>query len=113
MAFVAFVAFFTGCATLGQLRSLIQPPRFEQADGQPPEIRILSPSREQMLGGAVVRLWTKVTNPNPFGLTITTLQTTLTLEDRRAATGDFPLGLPLGAAQDSVIPLDLSINFAD
>ena len=28
-------------------------------------------------------------------------------------TADFPLGLPLSARQESVIPLDLSISFAD
>jgi hypothetical protein len=114
---VACVAFLglglSGCAALDQLRSLIQPPRFEQADGQPGELRILPPSPSQPLGGAGVRVWTKVRNPNPFGLTITSLETTLTLDDRRAATGDFPLGLPLGANQESIIPLDLTIDFAD
>jgi hypothetical protein len=54
-----------------------------------------------------------VTNPNAFGVTLSTLETTLMLDDRPAATSDFPLGLPLGASQDSVIPLDLSIDFTD
>jgi hypothetical protein len=31
----------------------------------------------------------------------------------RAATGSFPPGLPLGAGQTSVVPLDLSISFSD
>lgn len=55
----------------------------------------------------------RVRNPNPFGLTLATLQTTLLLDDRRAATGDFPLGLALAASQESVIPIDLAIDFRD
>jgi hypothetical protein len=103
----------TSCATLSQLRNFVQPPRFERADGQPAEVRIVGVSRSQPIGGANVRLWMRVSNPNPFGVTISTLRTTLLLEDRRAATSDFPLGLPLGAAQESVVPLDLSIDFSD
>ena len=102
-----------GCATLGQLRSLIQPPRFEQVDGRPAEIRLLQPTRGQPLGGAGVRIWSNVSNPNAFGLTISTLDTTLLIEGRRAASGDFPLGLPLGARQESEIPIDVEIDFAD
>lgn len=45
--------------------------------------------------------------------TLSTLDTTLRLEGQQAASGHFPLGLPLGAAQESVIPLDLTISFAD
>lgn len=58
-------------------------------------------------------LWLSVTNPNPFGFTLSTLTTTLRLEGSRAATGDFPLGLPLGASQQSVVPIDLAISFTD
>lgn len=101
------------CAGLTQLSQLIQPPRFEQAEGQPAEIRFLAPSLSLPAGGASVRIWLEVSNPNPFGFTLSTLSTTLSLEGGRAATGDFPLGLPLGARQDTVIPLDLSISFAD
>jgi LEA14-like dessication related protein len=54
-----------------------------------------------------------VTNPNGFGLTLNTLRATLLLENTRAATGDFPLGLPLEARQESVIPLDLTVSFSD
>jgi hypothetical protein len=103
----------SSCAALGELRGLVQPPRFDQADGQPAELRIAGPSISQPIGGATVRVWTSVLNPNPFGLTITTLRTTLLLDNQRAATGEFPLGLPLGARQASVIPLDLAISFTD
>ena len=73
---------------MSQLGALIQPPRFEQVPGQPAEIRLHGHD------GAGVRLWTRVTNPNPFGLRLGTLKGTLYLEDSRAADADFPLGLP-------------------
>jgi LEA14-like dessication related protein len=60
-----------------------------------------------------LRFWTKVSNPNPFGLTLTTLDGTLRLEGTRAATASFPLGLPLEARRDAVIPLDVAVSFAD
>lgn len=101
-----------GCASLGGLSSII-PPRFEQADGQPAQLRILGPSRTMPLGGAGVRLWLKVTNPNGFGFTLSTVNAALLLEGGRAADADFPLGLPLSARQESVIPLDLAISFSD
>ena len=101
------------CAQLGALGQIVHPPRFEQAGNQPAEIRLLSPSRSMPAGGAGVRLWLEVTNPNAFGFTLSTLNATLDLEGSRAAVGDFPLGLPLAARQQSVIPLDLSFSFAD
>jgi len=103
----------SGCATLGGLSQMIQPPRFEQAEGQPAQLRILAPSRTMPVGGAGVRIWLKVTNPNAFGFTLSTLDAALSLEGSRAAAADFPLGLPLSARQESVIPLDLSFSFAE
>ena len=78
-------------AGLGQLGALVQPPRFEQIRDRPAEIRMAGRN------GAAVRLWTRVSNPNPFGLTLGTLKGTLFLDESRAADADFPLGLPLGA----------------
>ena len=103
----------SGCAALGELRGLVQAPRFEQEPGRQPEIRLIGPSRSQPAGGAGVRLWTRVSNPNPFGLTLGTLRGTLHLEDSRAADIDFPLGLPLRAGEESTVPIELSISFAD
>jgi hypothetical protein len=102
-----------GCASLGGLARVIQPPRFEQADGQFAELRIVGPSRTMPVGGAAVRIWMKVTNPNAFGFTLSTVNATLALDGTRAADGDFPLGLPLAAREESVVPIDLSISFAD
>jgi len=105
--FCLLVLTTAGCAELNQLGALVQPPRFEQAPGQPAEIRLLGTS------GVSVRLWTRVTNPNPFGLTLGTLKGSLFLEETRAADADFPLGLPLGAGSQEVIPIDISLRFSD
>jgi hypothetical protein len=103
----------SACGSLGNLQQIIQPPRFEQAAGQPAELHLVGPSATSPLGGAGVRIWLAVTNPNPFGFTLSTVNATLMLEGNRAAAGDFPLGVPLTAGQQTVVPLDLSISFAD
>ena len=101
------------CASLESLRGLVQAPHFEQADGRQHELRIASPSLEAPVGGATVRLWTKVSNPNGFGLTLGTLRGTLNLEGSRAATVDFPLGLPLQPRSDAEVPIDIVVDFQD
>jgi late embryogenesis abundant protein len=113
IAAIAILLVAQACATLGQFGRLIQPVQFDQADDRGSEIRLVGPRSGQPLGGAAVRIWTRVRNPNPFGLTLRTLRATLMLEDTRAADGEFPLGLPLQGGQDTVVPLDLSISFSD
>ena len=110
---VTVIATTVACAGLANLQQIIRPPRFEQASGQPAELRLLGPSARSPLGGAGVRIWLQVTNPNPFGFTLSTIDADLILEGNHAATGNFPLGLPLTAGQETVVPLDLSISFAD
>ena len=68
-----------------------------------------------MLGleGAGVRIWTRVTNPNAFGIRLGTLKGTLFLEDSRAADAEFPLGLDLSAGGDTELPIDISVSFRD
>jgi hypothetical protein len=102
-----------GCASLQGLRALIQPPQFEQARDRSSEIRLLPVQSGRPGGGATVRIWTNVTNPNPFGFTLSTVQATLLLDDIEAADADFPLGLPLQARQTETIPFDLTIGFAN
>ena len=97
----------SGCAALQQLSAFVQPPRFEQDDQQRSEIRLNGTS------GAAVRLWTRVSNPNGFGLTLGTLRGSLQLEGSHAATIDFPFGLPLPAGGEEVVPIDISVNFRD
>jgi hypothetical protein len=101
-----------GCATLG-LETLIQPPRFTTVSNQQAELRVLGPSTSRPLGGAQVRLWARVENPNAFGVTLAALRGNLHLENSRAAEVNFPLGLPLLAGRDTIIPLDVNISFSD
>ncbi len=103
----------SACASLGPLGRMIQPLRFSEVPGERSTVRLVGPSARQPLGGAALRLWTRVSNPNPVGLTLSTLRVEVSLEGTPAATGHFPLGLPLAARGESDIPLDLSIDFAD
>ena len=72
-----------GCALLEPLRAFVQPPKFEEADDRNAEIRLLGPGVNRPLGGASLRLWATVTNPNRFGFTLSTLRGAL-----------FPQGAP-------------------
>lgn len=103
----ALIASTIGCTALQGLQAFIQPPRFEQDTQNRSEIRLRGTT------GASVRIWTRVSNPNAFGLTLGTLRGTLNLEGSRAATVDFPFGLPLQAQSEDVVPIDLSIDFRD
>ncbi len=92
---------------------MIQPPRFEVARDRQPELRLLGPGPGRPLGGAALRLWAVVENPNPLGLTLSTLTGGLLLEGQQAARVDFPLGVPLTAGQSTLVPLEVGISFAD
>ncbi len=113
LALAALVFIVAGCATLQALGPIVQPPRFTAASDHTPEIHLLGPSSDLPAGGASIRLWTNVTNPNPFGFTLSSLSVTLKLENTQAATGNFPLGLPLQAGQQSTVPIDLTVSFSD
>jgi hypothetical protein len=102
-----------GCAELNKLAALVQAPRFEQAPDHRAEIRMTGTGSRLPVGGAGVRLWARVTNPNPFSLTLGTLKGTLFLDDARAADVDFPLGLPLAAGGETTMPIDLTVSFAN
>ena len=97
----------SACTALEGLRALIQPPHFEQDNQQRSEIRLNGTT------GAAVRISTRVSNPNSFGVTIGTLRGTLHLEGSRAATVDFPFGLPLAAQSQETVPIDISVDFRD
>jgi hypothetical protein len=101
------------CASLGGLGALVQAPTFTEARDQPAEVTLQPPSTSRPLGGAAIRLWTEVGNPNAFGLSVGTLDGTLYLDGQRAATAAFPLGLRLAARDRTVVPIDLAISFAD
>jgi len=104
---VALVSSTVGCAALQSLQTFVQPPRFEQDRQSRSEIRLRGTT------GAAVRIWTRVSNPNSFGLTLGTLRGTLRLEGSRAASVDFPFGLPLQAQSEDIVPIDISVDFRD
>jgi hypothetical protein len=108
-AAVAACLLAAACATLGA----ILPLRIGSAEDRPSELRLLAPSRDRPLGGAALRLWARVENPNPLGLTLRDIEGDLHVEDAEAVAVEFPLGLPLAAHQDTVVPLDVSIGFGD
>lgn len=101
-----------GCATLG-LGGLVQPPRFQSADDRGSYFRMLPPNAGMPYGGVSLRVWTRVSNPNSFGLNLTSLAGDLYLDNSRTATFDLPMGLPLLAAQDTVVPVDIEVDLQD
>jgi hypothetical protein len=102
----------SGCAGLG-LGAVLQPPSFRVDQDRQAELRLLPPSLERPIGGAAVRLHARVGNPNAVGLTLTRIAGQLQLEGRNAARVDFPLGLPLEAGGEVLVPIDLAIDFND
>jgi hypothetical protein len=101
----------SGCATLAQLG--IQPPQFQVDNTQQAQLRLLAPSLGHPQGGAAIRLYARVRNPNPIGLTLSRVAGGLALEGQNAAQVDFPLGVPLQGGSETVVPLDISVNFND
>lgn len=113
MLAVAMLPLLAGCSALGALSQVLQAPRFSVASGAQPEIRLLGPSLQRPLGGASVRLYASVANPNPVRVVLSTLRGNLALEGVQAAEVDFPLGVPLEAAGEAVVPLDISVSFSE
>lgn len=109
-AALMLVALLPGCATLG---AVIQPPTFRVADDHPEELRLLGPAPGRPLGGATIRLYARVSNPNPLGITLSTVRGGLLLEGQQAARVDFPLGVPLQPGQEALVPLEISVSFSD
>lgn len=109
---IAGTILVAACAGLG-LEGLIQPPTFQSVDDRGSRISLRAPSASSPLGGATVRIWTRVRNPNAFGLNLAALTGDLFLDDARAAAVELPLGLPLQAAADTVIPVDIAVDFED
>jgi hypothetical protein len=102
----------SGCAGMG-LEQVLQAPTFRVDGSQQAQLRLLGPSAGNPLGGAAVRLYARVGNPNPVGLTLTRLVGQLQLQGSNAARVDFPLGVPLQAGGETVVPIDIAIDFND
>lgn len=102
----------SGCAGLG-LEQVLQAPTFRVDGSQQAHLRLLAPSFDRPVGGAAVRLYARVGNPNPVGLTLTRLVGQLQLQGNNAARVDFPLGVPLQAGGETLVPIDIAIDFND
>ena len=109
---VIMLAPLSGCAGLG-IEQVLQAPSFRVDNAQQAQLRLLPPSINRPTGGAAVRLYARVSNPNPVGLTLTRLIGSLSLSGREAADVSFPLGVPMQANGETVIPIDISIDFDD
>ncbi|HEX2210717.1 MAG TPA: LEA type 2 family protein [Longimicrobium sp.] len=102
----------SGCAGMG-LEQVLQAPTFRVDSNQQAQLRLLGPSLEHPVGGAAVRLYARVGNPNPVGLTLTRLVGQLQLQGSNAARIDFPLGVPLQAGAEALVPIEIAIDFND
>ena len=103
------IASVSACATFQRYLN-VQAPTMQVVSDRP-SVLTLDPA--SVISGrpvATVRIWARVTNPNSFGLTLSRLRGDLFLEDREMAELDFPVGLPLPAARDTVIPLDVGFG---
>ena len=100
----------TGCASVAGLLGISEP-RFAAASNRASTLRLGGPSLQHPRGSATIRVWTQVSNPNAFGLTLTTLDGTLAFEGQDLVDVELPIGLPLVALADTVIPLDLTFGF--
>lgn len=101
-----------GCASLN-LGEVVQAPGITAVDGRGSELRMLLPSTDRPVGGAAIRLWSRIENPNAFSLSVTTLAGDLFLGDGGAVAVEFPLGVPLVANGDTIVPLDVTVGFDD
>src|SRR5262249_55183823 len=108
-AVLGLVLFGAACATLSTLLG-IQEPRFAVASGRTGPWSLGAPTITPPRGSATMRVWAQVTNPNAFGLTLSTLNGKLALQGGDLVDVRLPLGLPMYAAADTVIPLDLTFG---
>src|SRR5687767_3216984 len=99
-----------GCAALESLGILAL--RFESADDRGTELRLLEPSAGRPLGGAALRLWAHVENPNGFGLRLSEVAGDLSIAAAGGIEVGFPLALPLVAFQATAFPLASSFGLA-
>ena len=87
---LAAILTLSGCASLGPLGRVILPLRFSEVPGERSTIRLVGPNARQPLGGAALRLWTRVHNPNPVGLTLSTLRAEVSLTALARPPATFP-----------------------
>ena len=100
------------CASLG-MGDIVQAPQISAAGSQNARLDYIGPSMSNPLGAARIRLYARVQNPNPFGLTLANLAGNLFLQSTQAAQVSLPLGLPMVANGDTIVPIDLTIGLDD
>ena len=61
LALLLLISLTAACAGLTQLAQIVQPPRFDQADGQRAEIRVMGPSAS-MPAGCRSGIWSNCEN---------------------------------------------------
>lgn len=110
VAGLALALALAGCASLGQL---IQPLQFSVPGDPPAQLRLLGASAGNPLGSLQLRLYARVGNPNPVGVSLVNVVGGLLLEGTPAAEVDFPLGIPLEAGGETVVPFDISVRLSD
>jgi LEA14-like dessication related protein len=96
----------SACAGLQNLLN-IESPRFELVTDRESGLTIDPISVLTDEPFVVLRVWARVINPNSFGLTLSRLEGDVFLEGREMAEVDLPFGLPLQAARDTIIPVEL------
>ena len=101
-----------GCASLG-LGEVVQAPRISASGSQEGRLDYVGPSLNNPYGSARIRLFARVENPNPFGLTLANLAGNLFLQSTEAAQVSLPLGLPMVANGDTIVPIDVTIGLDD
>ena len=112
MAGMAGAVGIGACASLG-LGEVVQAPRISASSTQDGRLDYVGPSMNNPYGSARIRLYARVENPNPFGLTLANLAGNLFLQSTEAAQVSLPLGLPMLANGDTIVPIDLTIGLDD
>lgn len=107
---VALALALIGCAAVN-LSDAVQAPRVSGVSDRDATLRILAPSAEYPAGGAAVRLWSRVENPNAVSITVTRLAGDLFVGEGGGIGVEFPLGVPLVANGDTIVPLDVILGF--
>ena len=109
---VVVVAGVAACASLG-LGEVVQAPRISASGTQDGRLDYMGPSLSNPLGSARIRLYARIENPNPFGLTLANLAGNLFLQSTEAAQVSLPIGLPMLAHGDTIVPIDVTIGLDD
>lgn len=111
LLFALSVSAAAGCASLAGTLGLAAP-SFQRVEDRPATLEVLGPSLVRLEPAARVTVWAAVRNPNDVGITLSELNGWLVLEGEEVAAVDLPLGLPLEARADTIVPLRISFDLS-